>query len=395
VRVAYVYRDFSDRSSLAALFVHRAESLAQRADVTVYTAAGGRAPSAAPLSFRTVESRLRGRGRLTYAVECASFAWAATRALAADRERFDVVTVDGYAAARADVVVVHAVRPAEVAEYFSTVEPDARLRRVLAPVIRPQTGVVEIVERLLFRQPVPLCLVPSRRIAGDLTHHYGVPEDLIEIVPYGLDVRRFAFDASARSRERARGHVGEEELVLLFVGDEFGRKGLARALEAAAATPRAVLWVAGGGEQESYRARAAELGVAGRVRWLGRVPPAGLPALYSAADVLLLPSSQDAWGLTVIEAMAASCPVVVSSRAGAHEVVESGHTGFVLDGVGSGAEIASLLAGPLGDPTARRELGARAAAAVAAFDDAAVDDAFYRAHVRAAELRAARRRAVA
>jgi glycosyltransferase involved in cell wall biosynthesis len=395
LKIAYVYRHFNDNGSLPATFRRRAEQLSRHEDVTVFASAASRAETTAPLSFETVEPLTVGDGRFRYAVECASFAFRATRRLRALRAKFDVVHVDGYAAAEADLVTVHAVRPAEIDHYFETVEPSARLRRRLTPVLRPQSGVVIAVERRLYRPPYPLCLAVTRRIGDDLERHHSVPRDLIEVVPYGIELAHYRFDPESHARERASAGTPGDRVVLLFVGDDFERKGLDQAIGALAqAKADMELWVAGGGAQEPYRELARSLGVADRTRFLGRVGNDRLGGLYSGADVLVLPSRQDAWGQPVIEAMAARRPVIVSAFAGAEEAVEPGVTGYVLSSGGTSEEIAALLDGPLARRETRDELGARAAEAVGSFDRSVVDPQLRAAHHRALALRQARLRAI-
>jgi glycosyltransferase involved in cell wall biosynthesis len=392
LRVAYVYRHFNDDSSLPSIFRERAQRLAADADVTVFASADTRAATSAPLRFESVEPMVVGGGRITYAVECASFAVRATRRLRQLRDRFDVIHVDGFAAATADLVMVHAVRPAEVEHYFESVEPAAGMRRRLTPVLRPQTGVVMAIERRLFRPPFPMCLVLSRQIGDDLKHHYGVPEELIQVQPYGIDRNLFSFNGEARARERAAHGASDDRLVLLFVGDDFERKGLERAIGSLAASPSAELWVVGGGPAGPYRSLAGSLGVSERVRFLGRMERDRVAALLSAADVLVLPSHQDAWGHPVIEAMAAGRPAIVSEFAGSHEAVDNGVNGYVIEGSGATEQIAALLAGPLASPEFRADMGARAADAARAFDADAVHERFVAAHHRAAALRGERLR---
>ena len=231
----------------------------------------------------------------------------------------------------------------------------------------------------------------SRRIADDLQRHFGVPDELIEVIPYGLDLDAFRFDPEARLRDRASVGTPPERLVILFVGDDFERKGLDQAICALARTARDVeLWIAGGGDQERYRELATSLGVAERTHFLGRVPNDRLAELYSAADVFVLPSRQDAWGQTVIEAMASGRPVIVSPFAGSEEEVETGTTGFVLDAGDACPQIAALLDGPLAEREARETMGARAVEAVQPFDRRVISPRFRAAHHRAAELRRAR-----
>src|SRR5262249_7125827 len=153
-----------------------------------------------------------------------------------------------------------------------------------------------------------------------------------EVIPYGLDLTAFRFDPDAREEHRARMGTPADRLVVLFVGDDFERKGLDQAICALGRTSQdSELWIAGRGAQDRYRELAGSLGLTERTHFLGRVPNDQLAKVYSAADVFVLPSRQDAWGHTVIEAMAANRPVIVSPFAGSEEVVESGVSGFVLE----------------------------------------------------------------
>src|SRR5206468_1215446 len=142
----------------------------------------------APLRFVDVEPIARGEDRFRYAAECASFARRATRSLRGRGDEFDVVHIEGTAAHTADVVTVHAVRPAEIEHYFAKVEPRAHMRRHLSTrLLRPQSSVVMGIERRLFASR-PLCLAPTRGIKDDLGREYGVPAELIEVIPYPVNV---------------------------------------------------------------------------------------------------------------------------------------------------------------------------------------------------------------
>lgn len=406
LRIAYVYRDFHRRGSIASLYVGLAERLALDEDVTAVCSARTREPTAAPLAFETVEPLVRGRGRFSYAVECRSFAVRSTRTLARLRERFDVVHVEGFAALTADLVTVHAVRRAELDDYFGRIEPRARVRRRLSPyVARPQGGVVMSIEQRLFGTPTPLCVCGSEQIKNDLSRWHGVPEELIEVIPYAVDVGRFRHRPAERARLRAELGVSREQLAMLFVGDDFERKGLDTVIEGLARSRSgAELWVVGADRDDDHRSLAASLGVGERVRFLGWLPNDELPSWYSAADVFVLPSRQDGWGLTVIEAMAAGCVVVTSEYTGAHEIVEHRVNGYVLEAADRPEELAALLAGPVRDPETRAAVADRAVATVARFDHDAVYPRWRAAEHRAYELRlersgvarpAAKRRAVA
>lgn len=387
LRVIAVYRDFNDSGSIPSLFRGRVERLAAREDVVVVCSRASRADTSAPLSFVDVEPLARGRGRLSYAVECASFARRAARAVAAIPD-VDVVYSEGFATLRADLVAVHAVRPGEIEDYFTLAEPTAgRLRRVLhARVLRPQSGAVMGIERRLYASS-PICLTPSARVKGQLERHYGVPGSRIEVLPYGIELDPLLPAPDVRAATRARLGVADDRLVVLFVGHDVRRKGLVRAIAGIAQARSAAsidLWVVAGPSPDLERARAeaARLGVATHLT--GFVDRAELLRLYQGADVVVLPSELDTWALPVVEGMAAERVVVASEYAGSSELIVDGENGFVLPGRGEAEAIAALLDGPLAEQPVRARLGASARAAVQHVAYDAVHERFVEALHRAA-----------
>jgi glycosyltransferase involved in cell wall biosynthesis len=389
LRIAYVYRHFQRIGSIPNRFVRNAELLAGSASVTAVCAASTREATRAPITFQTVEPIVRGHGRVAYALECGTFAVRATQALSRVAASFDVVHVEGHAALAADLVTVHAVRAAEVEHYFERVEPDAGVRRWLHPYARPQARVVMSIERRLFGGPrPPFCLCISETVRSDLERVHGVPRELTEILPYGVSLERFRHDPAARASKRAKLAVPEDRLLCLFVGDDFARKGLACAIEglARSRTP-AELVVVGSDHTDAYRELATSLRIAHRVRFIGRVPNEDLPECYAAADVVLLPSRQDAWGISVIEGLAAGRVVVTSEFTGASSAIQNGVDGFVLERAGEPAALAALLDGELGDRARRKAVMARAGEAARPYGDAILQQRWLAAHERAFHLR--------
>lgn len=113
------------------------------------------------------------------------------------------------------------------------------------------------------------------------------------------------------------------------------------------AMPATLLMVGEGPELEGARALAAELGVGTGVAFLG--PQDNIVPLLSAADVLLLPSAQESFGLAALEAMACGTPVVASDVGGLPEVIEHGRSGFLHppeDVEGMAASVGRLLSEP-------------------------------------------------
>lgn len=386
LRIAYVYRHFNRTGSIETLYLRHAERLARDASVTLFCARVDRAKTAAPLLFRDVEPLVHSRHRIGYAVECASFARRATRALKADRRSFDLVHVEGFAALEADVVTVHAVRRAEREHCREHIHGSrSALRHALGSLLRPQSLVVESIERQLLAERHPLCICPSSAVRDDIVRIHGVPADRIHVIPYGIDLARYEVDPRQRVERRAL--HGADGLVLLLVATSFQRKGVDIAIRALARVQaRATLWIVGGEDPEPYRRLAREVGVADDVRFVGRVAWEELPQWYSAADVVLAPSRQDSWNLPVIEGLAAGRAVVASEFSGSAEAIHDGENGFVLAREGDPAVLAALI-DRLADPELLGRVWTHARSSAAPFDEDEVYARIRAVYDRAVELR--------
>jgi rhamnosyl/mannosyltransferase len=165
----------------------------------------------------------------------------------------------------------------------------------------------------LYRPLLALTLCRAARIIATSTNYVNSSPFLrlyaakCTVVPLGVDVRRFAPPPLNVERFNV-----QRSNIILFVGRLRYYKGLHLLLEA---MPRvdATLVIAGTGpEQGRLAAQAEALGVAGRVRFLGDVPDADLPALYHAADVFVLPAHlrAEAFGIALAEALSSGLPCV-------------------------------------------------------------------------------------
>lgn len=170
-------------------------------------------------------------------------------------------------------------------------------------------------------------LVPGQS-AADYAASLGVPRDRIEIAPNTADLRLFAERIGELRRDRAalRSERGLDGFVVLSVGRLEHEKGTDLVVRAMNEVDGTLVLVGTGSLEPRLRELARD-----RVRFAGHVPPDELPEWYAVADVFVLPSRSETWGIVLNEAAAAGLPIVASEVAGgARELVESGTNGFIV-----------------------------------------------------------------
>ena len=174
--------------------------------------------------------------------------------------------------------------------------------------------------------------------ANWLRRLYDTPEDRISYVVPGVEHALFSPGQQSAAREAVG--VGERPTIL-FVGRIQPLKGPSVAVEALGRmlTTDAQLVIVGGpsgreGEEEMARVRAAidHYGLHDRVRFEKPVPHHLLSSWYRAADVVIVPSRSESFGLVALEASACGTPVVASSVGGLRTLVRHGDTGFLVSG---------------------------------------------------------------
>lgn len=205
--------------------------------------------------------------------------------------------------------------------------------------------------------------------AMQLERLYAAVPDRIEVVAPGVDHRLFFPGDRAASRSELG--LGTEP-VLLFVGRIQRLKGADVAVRALAALdrfPTATLVLVGGpsgpdGAAELARLQdlVVECDVRDRVRFVPPRPHGSLATYYRAADVCLVPSRSESFGLVALEAAACGTPVVAAAVGGLRSLVAHEATGFLVDGREPG-DFAAFTARLLAEPGLAVEMGSRAAAA--------------------------------
>ena len=156
----------------------------------------------------------------------------------------------------------------------------------------------------------------------------GVPAASLLTIPNGVDLGRFQIHA----QKYVRAELGwPEQPTLLSVGNLLENKGHHIAIQALVDLPAFRLVIAGEGPHRSaLESLVHQTNMTSRVQFLGRVEQDELAKCYSAADILVLPSSREGWPNVLLESMACGTPVVATGVGGIPEIVTSNDAGRLL-----------------------------------------------------------------
>lgn len=193
----------------------------------------------------------------------------------------------------------------------------------------------------------------------------GVPGSRLEVVPNGVNLERFGDVPEIRIRDVRHTYRFDDVRTVLFVGTVMPRKGVTDLVRAMADVVDAVdedvrLVIAGETDlDEAYTQRIRALiekhDLDDVVELVGFVSDEELPALYAAADMFALPSHEEGFGMTAVEAMAAGTPVVATRVGGMPWVLENGDAGRLVD-VGAVSAMATEITTILDDANGKERM---------------------------------------
>jgi D-inositol-3-phosphate glycosyltransferase len=201
--------------------------------------------------------------------------------------------------------------------------------------VRIESQVMRWADRLIAATPL------EKR---QLTNLYGADPGKITVVPAGVDTDLFY----PRNKAKVRQMLGLPDLdtpILLFVGRIERLKGIDTLLEAVAVVSRTctgrnlkALIVGGGGQTEEENAELRrivqlhrDLNLEDQVEFVGSKPQEMLPLYYAAADITVMPSHYESFGLVAVESMASGTPVIASNVGGLSFTVLDGETGYLVE----------------------------------------------------------------
>lgn len=204
-------------------------------------------------------------------------------------------------------------------------------------------------------------IVPSSS-ARDLILSLGLPAERVTLTPYSVD-NTWWMQRSAtvdRAAVRASWGASASDAVILFCAklQPWKRPGDLLRGFADANLANTLLVIAGEGPlRAQLESQAAALGIASRVRFLGFVNQSQLPAVYTSADLMVLPSEYEPFAVVVNEAMCCGCPVAASDHVGAARDLVAGVNQEFVYPSGDVAALATILKNALADRTRLASLG--------------------------------------
>lgn len=215
----------------------------------------------------------------------------------------------------------------------------------------------------------------SKLIEKHLTHCYNVPPEDIVVIHLGVNLEEFnpAKRIFYIKNIRDELKLSDDDILLSFVGKEFKRKGLEYIFQALhiLKDERIKLLIVGKGEIETFKNTAFNLGINKNVFFIGHSND--VVKYYVSSDIFVFPSTFDAFGMVVLEAMASGLPCIVSKETGASELINDGEDGILLANYKDTGELANKIKLLVENQSLREEIGlkARGKAELYSWDDVA------------------------
>jgi len=177
-------------------------------------------------------------------------------------------------------------------------------------------------------------IVVSNSMRWELQNHFHVPQEKIDVIPNAVDMTKYQKEIDRESVRRRYGVAPHEKLVL-FIGRLVPQKGVEYLIWAAPAIvqrcPEAKFVITGDGWSKSYlEGLAASTRYGDKIRFVGFVSDSDLVDLTMSADVLVVPSVYEPFGIVALEGMVAGVPVVAGNVGGLAEIIEHDRTGVLV-----------------------------------------------------------------
>lgn len=200
--------------------------------------------------------------------------------------------------------------------------------------VNPNHLIILYLERRLFNSPgLKYVIANSQRGKKEIIHHYGLAEAKIRVIYNGVDLDRFHPQQVQLNRQvwREKWGIEDDDVVFLFIGSGFERKGLLFLLKALSFLNKIKLklLIVGKNGIRKYREYSQKLGVEEKVLFAG--PQKEIDYFYGISDFFVLPSIYEPFSNACAEALASGLPVITSKINGAAEIIREGENGLLIE----------------------------------------------------------------
>jgi UDP-glucose:(heptosyl)LPS alpha-1,3-glucosyltransferase len=202
----------------------------------------------------------------------------------------------------------------------------------------------------------------SMLVKDQIIEYFHIPGEKIKVIYNGVDHNAFNVGVKKYRNEMRRQYgIEEKDLVILFVSNNWERKGLATIIEAIAktGTGKIRLLIVGRGNKKRYFSLAGNKKISPeKIIFTGRT--GDVEKYYGMSDIFILPSRYEPFANVCLEAMACGLPVITTKTNGASEVIMHGRNGFILDDWRDSSGLANIVK-DMTVESLRREIGENAA----------------------------------
>src|SRR4051794_5620423 len=343
LRIAIVSPEVSAGAGVPHYWLALARTLSQQHEVHVFAA------KADTLRINKVKFHRIPTLPLGWFLRHASFYLAARARFLLARlftRHFDVVLGVGALTPYADVITIHFVQARELElQQRGLIPHGGRMGAFARFDYTLYCRAMAWLGRRFYRRSTASVVAISQSVKHDIVQFEGANPARVSVVPNGVDTERFCPGNRELYRKDTRASLGlgDDEVALLFVGNSWGRKGLQTAIEAISGPHESNvrLLVVGEGDSSAFLSGLSNE-VAERIIFVGS-RSSDVERLYAAADVFMLPTRYEPFGLVILEALASGLPSIFSACAGASEWLQDSLDGIFLQDATDGREAQAAL----------------------------------------------------
>lgn len=227
----------------------------------------------------------------------------------------DIIHSNSVESFNCDVVTMHSCHKAWVNHYprgFS---------------INPADYVMLSIEKYVLEKGSKKIISVAKGVKKEILENYNVPEDKITVIANGVNTEEFKPNIQVKNEIRKKYNI-KKEVVLMFSGHYWQRKGLEHIIKALPKLNNVKLLVVGTGNIQRYKKIAHDENVLNKIIFTGFVQ--SIKDYYNAADCFVFPTLYEAFSLATLEAVSSGLPIIATKVNGTEDLIENGVNGFFI-----------------------------------------------------------------